>query len=378
MPFNVQKLVQILSQEQRSAEDIAFLREAVTALEDFNIYVQRLSSSVITQLLHSLKVEEYAKNQVIFNKGDKSDKLYVICSGSLDIYDVQQDGDLKYVSRLSKGKLIGERGLARRLPRSLSAVAHKNVTLLTLSSHDFRLILESSVLAQLEEKRLFLLKHLPCMESYSKMQLERVAYVMELDVRRRGENVVCANETYEYVSFIKEGTAAVINDNTDSVVIKLEEGSAVADECAFMNLKSRFTVVVQSDIAKFYKARRGEFMSQISTETFQQLKSNCQYKLESHLLLKSKSADRLPPISPRGLGISSSYASPQAQRSMQRIFTFTLKKRGGETINTTDYAKCKLQLEMMRDCTSSRLKKFSREANMVKRFKMRPTLPRDL
>mmetsp|Transcript_2081 Transcript_2081/g.4811 ORF Transcript_2081/g.4811 Transcript_2081/m.4811 type:complete len:169 (-) Transcript_2081:5760-6266(-) len=163
------------------------------------------------------------------------------------------------------------------------------------------------------------------------------------------------------------------------VVIKLEEGSAVADECAFLNLKSRFAVVVISDVAKFYRARRSEFMAHVSTATFQQLKLYCQYKLESHLLLKSKSAEKLPPISPENPSLSSlNLASPQAQRNMQRVFSFTRIKKHEDSLNDSDYARCKLQLELMRDCTTSRLKKFSPDASLVKRFKLRPSLPRDL
>lgn len=376
----LQQIVSVLKKPDRTSDDLELIREYVRGLEDFNNYIQRLSKSVVKQLLRSISVEEYPKNHIIFNKGDPSDRLFIVCSGSLDIADVALNGDFIPVSRLTRGKLIGERGLARRLPRSLSAIAHTSVVLMTVSSRDFRAILESSVLAQLDEKRLFLLKHLPCMDEYSKSQLERLAYVLELEVRHKGEVVVTANEAYDNICFVKEGTAAVVSESNFNrrVVIRLEEGSAIADECGFMNLKSKFSVIVLSDVAKFYKARRSDFMAHVSTATFQQLKLYCQYKLESHLLLKRKATERLPPLNFCSSLSSLNLASPQAQRNMQRICSFTRIKHNEDSINDTDYAKCKLQLELMRDCTSSRLKKFAPEASLIKRFKLRPSLPRDL
>jgi CRP-like cAMP-binding protein len=192
-----EKVVQVLSKTHRTPSDLEFIREITRSLEDFNSYIEKLSKSVINQLLHSIKVQVCPKKSVVFHKGDPSNCLYVIFSGSLDVVDPQVNGKDELVARASKGKLVGERGLVRRLPRSLSVVAHSDSILLTVSSLDFCNVLESSLLAQLDEKRYFLLRHLPYMDEYSKAELERLSYSMEIDVRYQGDVVVSANESYD-------------------------------------------------------------------------------------------------------------------------------------------------------------------------------------
>jgi CRP-like cAMP-binding protein len=379
MSLNLLSLISLLDKTDRSDEDLAFIREAVATLEDFNYYIQQQSASAGSQLLRALRAELHPKNTVVFSKGDPCNKLYVVCSGTLDLCEVKENGEKKSLVRLVKGNLIGERHLLRRRPRLHTAIVHSDAVLLTVTAQDFRRIFEASMRRQLEEKRKFLLQHLPCMELYSELQLENFASIMDLDVKRKGEVVVHTNETYEYMCFVKEGTAAVVNDAgfTRSVVIKLEAGSAVADECALLNLKSKFTVIVQSDIAKFYKSKRSDFLGLVLMETFQQLKQCCRYKLESHLQLKTKSTQRLPSILAYSPCQSSlSLASPQAKKSMQRNSSLNQTQISEDSINDTDFARCKLKLESLRDCTISRLKKFSPEASRVKRYKLRRSLPR--
>jgi hypothetical protein len=162
-----------------------------------------------------------------------------------------------------------------------------------------------------------------------------------------------------------------------STVITLEEGSGVADECAFLGLGSRFTITVKSRTAKFYRARRREFISQVKPRTYQQLKQQSQYKLESHLLLRSKTTAQVPLLSLNSPRFSSlTLASPPAVRSMQRSYSYSRLKEHPNSITGLDYARCKLQLEQMRDCTTDRLCKFSAEAAVVKRFKLQANLRR--
>jgi hypothetical protein len=215
------------------------------------------------------------------------------------------------------------------------------------------------------------------MDGYSKADLERLSYCMDLDVRHKGDIVVKANEAYDYVCFIKEGTAALVDGKSlhKSTVITLEEGSGVADECSFLGLRSCFSIVVKSKTAKFYRAKRSEFMSQVSQNTYQQLKQQSQYRLEAHMLLRSKATARVSSLSLNSSRFSSlTLASPPAVRSMQRNVSYTRSKGHTNSMTESDYAKCKLQLELMRSCTTDRLLKFSAAA--VKRFKLQPSLRR--
>jgi CRP-like cAMP-binding protein len=109
-----ERVVQVLNKPDRTQDDLEFIRQIVSSLEDFDNYIKKLSKSVINQLLRSIQVQVLPKRSVVFNKGDLSNCLYVVFSGSLDVIDPQVNGEDLHVARVSKGKLIGERGLVRR------------------------------------------------------------------------------------------------------------------------------------------------------------------------------------------------------------------------------------------------------------------------
>ncbi len=72
--------------------------------------------------------EELDEGDIIFNKGDEGDCLYVILGGTVEIFD----GD-RVMARLERGALFGEMALISREPRSAGARAAESTSLLALS-----------------------------------------------------------------------------------------------------------------------------------------------------------------------------------------------------------------------------------------------------
>jgi len=72
--------------------------------------------------------EELDEGDIIFNKGDEGDCLYVILGGAVEIFD----GD-RVMARLERGALFGEMALISQEPRSAGARAAESTSLLALS-----------------------------------------------------------------------------------------------------------------------------------------------------------------------------------------------------------------------------------------------------
>ena len=80
--------------------------------------------------------ELFEVDELIFQRGDRSEVAYVIESGQVEIFD----GDLeepKRVALLEAGDIFGEMSLVDELPRSHSARALDNVIARRLSQSDF-------------------------------------------------------------------------------------------------------------------------------------------------------------------------------------------------------------------------------------------------
>ena len=74
--------------------------------------------------------------EIIFNIGDRVDKCYLICSGSVEIF-IPDDSKLAPLATLTKNAIFGESALITTQIRNFSARAIENCNLLVLDKDDF-------------------------------------------------------------------------------------------------------------------------------------------------------------------------------------------------------------------------------------------------
>ncbi|MCP5198108.1 MAG: cyclic nucleotide-binding domain-containing protein [Gammaproteobacteria bacterium] len=90
-----------------------------------------LSERVVAALCEVVCIEEYADGALIMAEGERSDHLFVIAAGRVEVYRTarMQRAEQRIVI-LGPGELLGELALIDGAPRSLSARAHGNCCLL--------------------------------------------------------------------------------------------------------------------------------------------------------------------------------------------------------------------------------------------------------
>ena len=74
--------------------------------------------------------KEFKSGQVIFKQGDSELCMYDIQSGRVGIYSAYGTPDEKQIAVLSIGEIVGETGLLDRVPRTATAVALDDDTVL--------------------------------------------------------------------------------------------------------------------------------------------------------------------------------------------------------------------------------------------------------
>jgi len=99
----------------------------------------------IVQMAPHIDAEEQPTHQVtlaagesLFEQGDRSDLVYVIVSGEVDIIRVLADGSEEQLNRLGPDQYFGELGPFLDFPRSASVRAHTAVELTAYSPRVFR------------------------------------------------------------------------------------------------------------------------------------------------------------------------------------------------------------------------------------------------
>jgi CRP/FNR family cyclic AMP-dependent transcriptional regulator len=102
---------------------------------------KRLTPEELEQLAAEVDQVQFDADEIIFNEQDKGDALYVVESGSVRIWVLDEDVKPVTLAELKNGEFFGELAVLDRGPRSTNATAISETTLHRLSSDDFQAFL---------------------------------------------------------------------------------------------------------------------------------------------------------------------------------------------------------------------------------------------
>ena len=112
-------------------------------------FFKRLERDELERLATRVETVNFAAGETIFNENDNGDALYVIDTGSVRIWVIDEDAEPVTLSELKEGEFFGELAVLDRGQRSTNASALSDTSLHRLSSDDFQQFLlqhpESSI-----------------------------------------------------------------------------------------------------------------------------------------------------------------------------------------------------------------------------------------
>jgi CRP-like cAMP-binding protein len=360
-------LIEILSREGelRTVEELEYIEQSLLLIEDFSKYISRINRVVTMKLCRVIKVEIYDKGSLIFSKGDVSDKYYLVLAGNVDVFNVGSDGTLLPVGKIGKGKQLGERGVVRKIPRSLTAYAgDRQLFLLTITAEDFNSILGVLVYEQLEKKLRFIEQYLPHVSKYSQAQKERIAYVINIETFKRGDVVLEKDSYSDYLYCIFDGECVIKVQSGAHIknLVKLGTGNCIAEECVLFGKKAYWNVSCSSEICQIGSFKRSDLISLLPDETIESLKSNFGFKVQGRKYLSNLVSQQINIDENAGCENSSrfpnatKYARKRLAEHIAR-YSSSSPKNSKERLPSTTYSKYKKQLEHMRDCSPTRIDK---------------------
>jgi CRP/FNR family transcriptional regulator, cyclic AMP receptor protein len=107
------------------------------SLSRVNLF-KRLTSEELEQLAAEVDQVRYSDGKTIFSEHDRGDALYVVDSGSVRIWVLDEDAKPVTLSELNPGEFFGELAVLDRGERSTNATAVGDTELHRLSSDDFQ------------------------------------------------------------------------------------------------------------------------------------------------------------------------------------------------------------------------------------------------
>lgn len=113
------------------------LSEKAESLAHVSLF-KRLAADELERLATRVEHVTFAPDETIFLENDKGDALYVVDSGSVRIWVLDEDAKPVTLAELKPGDFFGELAVLDRGPRSSNATAIGDTVLHRLSSDDFQ------------------------------------------------------------------------------------------------------------------------------------------------------------------------------------------------------------------------------------------------
>jgi len=99
-----------------------------------------LSHTQVHYIIMAGSLIQFDAGKILFHKGEPSDSMYAIVSGTLDVLDPDSDdasaqelGSHKLINQIKTGDVLGEMGFLRSAPRSATVIATQPVELLKIN-----------------------------------------------------------------------------------------------------------------------------------------------------------------------------------------------------------------------------------------------------
>jgi len=96
-----------------------------------------LNEEEMGKISEGIAFKDFKKGDYIFRTGDKADKLYIVCSGKMKIYNDLSDGREQILYIYSAGDFVGALNLLKEDEYKYNAEALEDTTISTLSKNKF-------------------------------------------------------------------------------------------------------------------------------------------------------------------------------------------------------------------------------------------------
>lgn len=361
--IEIERIVKILQKKTRSPEELIEVNEYLLNLKPLQLIMNNLSQSNKMQLLTSFNIKYFKEGERLFSKGDPSDCMFVIMTGSLQLYNhsTQDNTELIPENILGKGRILGERGILKNLPRSLTAVAREQTYMLVLDAFTFRNLLGKEVYSNIQIKRKIVDQYLPGLAHYSLTLKERLAYMLEIDIYPKGTVLAKQGSFSEKLMIILEGDCQIyaVQGLHRKTLSTLGKGSFIGEEGPLFDKPSLYSVVVISDSLKVAKMKNADVKQLFPTTTVQMLKDA--------YLVRDQARSKLLNFSQRSTTLNKFYTTqknfPLASARAQEKFNGQLQRKSHRRFASIDQEiNYKGILEKLRDFSSTRLANFPKRS----------------
>lgn len=189
-----------------------------------------IAQAEMEQISGAAEVVQFKSEQTIINEGDLADALYVIISGSVQVFTIDKEGETIVLARLDEGAHFGEQAYINNYVRTASIksltelqcikVAYDAIDKIFKRSDQFRKYLENT---SKEQSLQNLEKQIACIDSYERDLFTQKGFFSSTEGvttkhYRAGDIIFKQGDSSDFVYFISSGSVLLTFDNKTNTI----------------------------------------------------------------------------------------------------------------------------------------------------------------
>ncbi|KAK3280420.1 hypothetical protein CYMTET_11735 [Cymbomonas tetramitiformis] len=283
---------------ERTAEDVAKLSESTTTICHF---FRTLPAEMQEAICKCMRLELFAKQDVLFLQGDQGDKFYVLLSGKVEVLINEPGKKMErhsanplqhsnLVITLASGDAFGEIALMRSEPRNASVVTRSKSEILSVSKTEFQEILERLYGTSLNDR----IRFLHTLNIFRKTPTNRLLQLAHyLTQANLSAGTVVSPEKEQKLCFMVEGSCRIRRSVKDlssdpaaaggvlydkDTISRLGPGNWFGESILFSDLKRDFMVEIERDTS-VYQVSKSDAMKHIDLDVRNKMRDEALFKM---------------------------------------------------------------------------------------------------
>jgi CRP-like cAMP-binding protein len=250
--------------------------DVIAALKRIELFA-RLPEEVLAELASKMKEHDLEEGQVLFQKGDPGDALYLIRSGRAKVVLADAYGRETVLNECGPGNAIGDVSLVDQEERSATVVAISPLKTLRLDENDFLDVMAGQSLELLHamrelasqmrlQKAVSDLKKLELFEGLPDEAVARLVPRLERRTLREGEVLFREGDRGDTLYIIKTGWVKIVRYNERGEELELNQNGPgdVVGEMALIDQAPRSATVIALSPVEMVQLKYEDFIDVIT------------------------------------------------------------------------------------------------------------------
>jgi len=215
---------------EKDAKTRAFLEKVLKENDKMQVLIGHIKDTGLNDIVNAFFRKVVKKGDHIIRQGEDGDCLYIIASGTVDVFVNRSEAPANggrvaslgdKACDLSEGALFGELALMYSAPRAATVIAASNeVVLWALEQKPFKMLVCGSSMAQTTLYEGWL-ADVPILKSLNRYELSRLSDLLDSTLYTEGEVIITQGEVGDCFYILEDGEcAAFIEGPSGEVMVK--------------------------------------------------------------------------------------------------------------------------------------------------------------